>query len=41
MIPPLVSLGGVTGLSMAVTILAVVAAGAAVSLLLRPPRHAT
>jgi DHA1 family bicyclomycin/chloramphenicol resistance-like MFS transporter len=40
-IPPLVSLGGVTGLSMAVTILAVVAAGAAVSLLLRPPRHAT
>ena len=39
-IPPLVSLGGVTGLSMAVTILAVVAAGAAVSLLLRPPRPA-
>lgn len=39
-IPPLVSLGGVTGVSMAVTILAVVAAGAAVSLLLRPPRPA-
>lgn len=39
-IGPLVSLGGVTGVSMAVTILAVVAAGAAVSLLLRPPRPA-
>lgn len=39
-IGPLVSLGGVTGVSMAVTILAVVAAGAAVSVLLRPPRPA-
>jgi DHA1 family bicyclomycin/chloramphenicol resistance-like MFS transporter len=39
-IGPLVSLGGVTGVSMAVTILAVVAAGAVVSLLLRPPRPA-
>lgn len=40
-IPPVVSIGGVTGVSMAVTILAVVTAGAAVSLLLRPPRPAT
>ena len=39
-IPPVVSLGGVTRVSMAVTILAVVAAGAAVSLVLRPPRPA-